>query len=107
MPRSKGHPKSGGRVAGTPNKRTKFLVEAFEAQGYSPVTELVKALQHLSLPNDAIQIATLNLRLIEFLYPKRKAIDFVVESDKEEIEKEANEFLERHRRNLEAMKEWK
>lgn len=65
--------KTGGRKAGTPNKRTVALAERLEALNCDPVGELV------SLAMDSATEPALKARcfldLLAYLHPKRKAVE--------------------------------
>lgn len=83
-----GHKKRGGRKKGTPNKRTRELMEILEEGGFCPVRALLqdreKALDcfaklrakkpyeanmYLKLAQDAAK------DVMQYVYPKRKSID--------------------------------
>lgn len=63
--------KTGGRKKGTPNKKTKELLELMG--DYSPLEALLKIAQDTKTPLD-IKVKV-NLDLMGYLYPKRKSID--------------------------------
>lgn len=64
-----------GRKAGTPNKKTEILLEIFEANEYCPAEEAVKILKDpKSLLDDKDKISA-HLKLMEFKFPKRKAVE--------------------------------
>jgi hypothetical protein len=65
MPRQKGTPKTGGRQAGTPNKRTVFLNQIFEAHQYDWQTEFLTALK-----NRDAQILSIYKELLPYLLSK-------------------------------------
>ncbi len=74
MGRSMGLPKTGGRKKGIPNKKTKELSGRLEALDFDPIKELtvlVKGINELST-KDRAEIC---LDLLQYLYPKRKALD--------------------------------
>jgi hypothetical protein len=50
MPRPKGTPKTGGRVKGTPNKRTRQLQEAIEASGVTPLQYMLRIMRDENAP---------------------------------------------------------
>lgn len=68
---NKGHKKKGGRVKGTPNKRTEALEAIFAKYQVNPAEELLKVLPTL---DDKLRVEVL-LNLMQYLYPKRKAIE--------------------------------
>jgi formylmethanofuran dehydrogenase subunit B len=61
--------KTGGRSAGTPNRKTSDLCEFFESAHFHVPTELMKIFSSL----DADKQVDVLMRLMEYLYPKRKA----------------------------------
>lgn len=65
-----GAPKTGGRVRGTPNKKTDELM-ALLADGPNPITVLKDLLTH----EDANFRLTAARELAQYLYPKRKSIE--------------------------------
>lgn len=78
-PGVKGGPRvpGSGRQKGTPNKRTQELLELWEQFGYDPA----KALNVL-LPELPPEVqANVHLKLMEYKYPKRKAIEHTGSND--------------------------
>lgn len=69
--RKPGGPKFGGRVAGTPNNRTKSLVERIAESGKSPLDVLLEFLEH---KDDHLRISAAK-ELMQYEWPKRKAIE--------------------------------
>lgn len=63
--------KTGGRKKGTPNKKTKELIELMG--DYSPLENLLTIVRNERTPID-LKIK-INLDLMGYLYPKRKAIE--------------------------------
>lgn len=63
--------KTGGRKKGTPNKKTKELLELMG--DYSPLVALLNIAQDAKTPLD-IKVKV-NLDLMGYIYPKRKSID--------------------------------
>lgn len=67
MPKKKGDPKTGGRKAGTPNKRTKALA-ACEAAGLDPFAYLVSVVKDVAEKTETrLKAAS---ELCEYLEPK-------------------------------------
>ena len=64
-------PEHSGRKKGTPNKRTKELIELFG--DYNPAESLLEILKNDKVPVD-LKIK-INLDLMGYLYPKRKSIE--------------------------------
>lgn len=88
MAKAKGTTKTGGRKLGTPNKRTLELIEALEDLGVDPVqgdAEILDELKALlcdkkhSSFQKKMQVLrsmfTIYSDLMQYMYPKRKAID--------------------------------
>ncbi len=71
MSRPIGIKKTGGRNAGTPNKRTLELRQLFEESGYDPISHIVDLLPELS-PLDQVKTS---IKILPYLYPRRKAIE--------------------------------
>lgn len=69
MPRPKGMPKTGGRQAGTPNRRTGILVEELYSLGFHPAVELVRLIPKLE-PEAQARVL---LSIMGFLYSKKTA----------------------------------
>jgi hypothetical protein len=77
--------KSGGRKKGTPNKKTLALQEMLDEKGINPIDGLIETLEELNAiecyePEDKISRAkskaNIYLELMQYLFPKRKAIEF-------------------------------
>jgi hypothetical protein len=84
MTRPKGLPKSGGRKKGTPNKSTVKLSEIMLSSQFCMVKELIDLLPSLSKEKQADTL----LKLMEFVYPKRKTTEEshrYVDEDQEEF----------------------
>ncbi len=77
MSRPEGLPKTGGRLPGTPNKRTLELAAKLEEHGIDPLAEIAAALPDLTSER-RIEVM---LALLPFLFPKRKAIALAIETD--------------------------
>jgi len=71
MPRPKGLIKTGGRKKGTPNRATQNLVEALDTLNFDIPSKIYELLPKLSSEK---QVDVL-LKLMEFVYPKVKAIE--------------------------------
>lgn len=73
MPRPKGLPKTGGRVRGTPNKKTDELARKLAKLGCDPIEGM--ALIAID-PDHAPELRVrCYIELAQYLYPKRKAAD--------------------------------
>ena len=65
--------KTGGRVAGTPNKRTQDLQDRLESLGVDPVMGLATIAND---PNAPIELrARVQMELLQYILPKRKALE--------------------------------
>jgi hypothetical protein len=71
----KGQPKpqGSGRKAGTPNKKTELLLDIFEAKEYCPAEKAIELL--ISGKIDPEKELDAHLKLMEFKFPKRKAVE--------------------------------
>lgn len=65
--------KTGGRVAGIPNKRTLDLQERLEALGVDPLAGLAAIAKDMTAPLDLR--AKVMTDLLQYVYPKRRALD--------------------------------
>lgn len=65
--------KTGGRVAGTPNKKTQDLQERLQELGVDPVTGLAAIAKDITAPLELR--AKVQMELMAYMYPKRKALD--------------------------------
>lgn len=65
--------KTGGRAVGTPNKRTQDLMERLDQLGVDPVNGLAAIATDESAPLELR--ARVQMELMAYLYPKRKALD--------------------------------
>lgn len=65
--------KTGGRLAGTPNKRTTELVDRLEALGCDPVQGMAQIAMDLNNPADLR--GRMYAELAQYLYPKRRATE--------------------------------
>ncbi len=78
MPAPKGHARYGGRQKGTPNKVTKDLIDiVHECLGMSlpeKIFELFPGLQKS-------QKAQVLMQMMDYIYPKRKAIDVTTKGE--------------------------
>jgi len=73
MSRPKGLPKSGGRIRGTPNKKTGEIAKKLRKLGCDPIEGLAKiALDPESKPELKVRCLA---ELAQYLYPKRKPVD--------------------------------
>jgi hypothetical protein len=65
--------KTGGRIAGTPNKRTQDLQDRLEALGVDPLQGLAIIAKDETAPLELR--AKVQMDLLQYLYPKRKSLD--------------------------------
>jgi hypothetical protein len=67
-----GH-KTGGRKAGTPNRKTQEIGELLESLGHNPIEAMV---QIATGPNASLELrGRMNAELAHYVYPKRKAVE--------------------------------
>ena len=71
MARPLGYPKTGGRVLGTPNKRTVHLIDQLEKRNFDVVEEILMLLPEL----DASKRADLLVSLLPYIYAKKRAVE--------------------------------
>lgn len=64
--------KTGGRKKGTPNKKTRELLDL----NYCPVEELLKLAKRKNITIE--QAITIHKALLPYFYPQRKAIDSMI-----------------------------
>jgi hypothetical protein len=73
MSRPKGLPKTGGRVRGTPNKKSETLLRKLEQLGCDPIEGLTSiALAPDTNPDLKVRCYA---ELAQYVYPKRKSVD--------------------------------
>jgi len=82
MARPIGHPKSGGRIKGTPNKRSLDLVKRFDEAGLDPVAELLSLYRGM----DVAKRADTLLALMPYFFPKKKPVESPVDEETYELE---------------------
>ena len=75
MPRGAkiGHPKGGGRVKGTPNRKSTILLDALEAQGCHLPGQIAGLLTDPAIAG-ALKVDLVG-KLLPYLYPQRKPMD--------------------------------
>ncbi len=84
MAKSKGSSKTGGRLKGTPNKKSQFLCEALVAQGIDVAAELASIYKQTLITADRVQIL---FKLLDYCYPKKKSIEYIApEQQAEEVD---------------------
>ncbi len=99
-----GHPKSGGRKPGTPNKRTQSLVETLEQHGYSPIADLIELSQlakaeykKSATPADASNWVRIGVAcatgILPYVYAKRKPLEGDLEVTESSVQSLSNEEL--------------
>lgn len=65
--------KTGGRLAGTPNRRTKEIGDLLESLGCNPIEGMVRIAMN---PKASLGLrGRMNAELAQYVYPKRKAIE--------------------------------
>lgn len=71
--------KTGGRQKGTPNKKTRQLQSLIDGYGHNPVEALVSVAMDANV--DPALRTKVNLELMQYLYPKRKAVELSGDPD--------------------------
>lgn len=90
MSRPIGIAKTGGRKAGTPNKKTHVIRGLMDDLQFDPFAKLVELLPDLK-PHIQAQIC---LKLMDYKYSKRKAVeDFYEVDNQSELREESLGFL--------------
>jgi hypothetical protein len=73
-----GH-KTGGRKAGTPNRKTQEIGELLESLGHNPIEAMV---QIATDPEASLELrGRMNAELAQYVYPKRKAVEVAGDKD--------------------------
>jgi hypothetical protein len=86
--------KTGGRRPGSLNRRSVEAIEIFGAFEFCPLEKILTELQRPGISQD-LMLGTC-IKLMEFKFPKRKAIEHTVDLDrleKEELIAEAKKIL--------------
>lgn len=65
-------PKYGGRKKGTVNKKTQLAIDILTAADFEP---LQYAIEQLELMEDPKERADIALKIADYIYPKRRAVD--------------------------------
>ena len=73
MPFEPGKPKTGGRSKGVVNKKTQDLLARLDGMGFDPIDKAIEIIRGKGL--DAAEKVNACLRLAEFFYPKKKAVE--------------------------------
>ena len=83
MSRPRGLPKTGGRVSGTPNRKTHELTEKLKELGCDPIGGLAGiAMDTKTAPELRVRCYA---ELAQYVYPKRKAVDLGLGKDGEPL----------------------
>jgi hypothetical protein len=72
-----GHPKTGGRQKGTPNRATQDVAEKIAALGCDPIEGLAKIA--MDGKNSAELRARCYMDLAQYVHPKRKPVDVAMQ----------------------------
>jgi hypothetical protein len=75
MARQKGCKKYGGRKAGTPNKSTQGLANYLDERGFFLPDKIIDTFDLLT-PEKRVDLL---LKLMEYVYPKRKSVEIKAE----------------------------
>ena len=74
-----GHPKTGGRQKGTPNKRSAAAKELLDGLDFDPLQEMVRIAQDQTVSPDLRFRAS--AELAPYVYPKLKALEISKDAD--------------------------
>jgi hypothetical protein len=66
--------KTGGRLLGTPNRRTLEALEVFEIHSFCPLEKILTKLNNPEISNELY--LNVCLKLMKFKFPERKAIEY-------------------------------
>ena len=73
-----GH-KTGGRKAGTPNRKTREIGDLLESLGHNPIEAMVRIATD---PNASLELrGTMNAERAQYVHPKRKAVEVASDQD--------------------------
>lgn len=102
---AKGQPKSGGRKKGTPNKNSLTVLDQVAAQGFDVIADVVKCIRLCDDPKDR---GMMGIKLAEFIYPKRKAmeVDLSAAVGLTNTAEELEEIRNKSRSLLEEARKW-
>ncbi len=67
-----GYPKTGGRKAGTPNKKSRHLIQLLEELNINLIEQIILEIPNLK-PEEKVRTC---LQLMPFVYPKKKPEEF-------------------------------
>ena len=67
--------KTGGRKAGTPNKKTVELLARLSEMDWDPLQELHELAKEARAAGDLANAIKANASMLNFIFPKRKSID--------------------------------
>ena len=71
--RKPGTPKTGGRIAGTPNRKTTEIMELMDSLGCNPIEGMATIALDMNNPPDLR--GRMHAELAQYIYPKRKAME--------------------------------
>jgi hypothetical protein len=100
--RPPGYPKTGGRLPGTPNKRTVYARQIIEEHGADPVEMLAKTMNDEKVPLDLRTDCA--KALLPYVYPKLSAVE-VTGRDGDAVQVEHDSALLRMMREDDALVE--
>ena len=71
--------KTGGRKAGTPNRKATEITELLESLGHNPIEAMVRIAPN---PKASLELrGRMNAELAQYVYPKRKAVEVAADKD--------------------------
>lgn len=87
-----GH-KTGGRTKGTLNEKTRLvpaLIDQLKAENFDVVQELLKTYHQIE---DPVNRSIILMKLMDFIYPKRRSIEITERPTKEVLAEWVREYL--------------
>ena len=83
--------KTGGRRAGTPNKRTQDVIDKLEDLGCDPIEGMARIARQAEEEGDKVLAARMYTELAPYIAPKRKAVEQTVRNEWDGVTKDAME----------------
>ena len=101
--------KTGGRKAGTPNRKTTDVLEKLEAMDCDPISAMARLAMKAEADGDIALAARLYSELSPYTAPKRKAVEQTIKHEeeltKDEMEAEYRDAMRQVIKEYEAMPE--
>ena len=85
--------KTGGREAGTPNKRTQEVIEKLEALSCDPIEGMAQIAQQARKENNLHLAGQMYKELAQYIAPKRKSVELATDYPKNSVEQMTDDEL--------------